>query len=82
MENKKDSLFSPKNEEKETLAEKTKKKNISKIFKKAVCDVNIRKIPNGEILKVLKKDDKIEILSEEEEWSRTPSGYIMTKYLK
>jgi uncharacterized protein YgiM (DUF1202 family) len=54
------------------------------VEKTATCNVNIRKQPSlsSFIIRVLKEGEKIKILEEQGEWSKTFEGYyIMSQYL-
>lgn len=47
--------------------------------------LNFRKKPNGEVIQTLKNGDKVEFISQKEDWCHVRykgiSGYVMTKYL-
>ena len=54
------------------------------VEKTAICNVNIRKEPSlsSFIIRVLEKGEKIKILEDQGEWSKTFEGYyIMSQYL-
>ena len=73
--------------EKVQVKEKMFRKPISEpvaVEKTATCNVNIRKQPSlsSFIIRVLNKGEKIKILEDQGEWSKTFEGYyIMSQYL-
>lgn len=44
--------------------------------------LNVRKEPNGEIVKTLKANEQVSILGEEGDWYMIDNGYVMKQYIQ
>ena len=74
--------ITPKKEEVKREAKTENKLVTQPVEKTAIQNVNIRIVPDGKILRVLKKDEKIMVLENQGKWSKVPEGYIMSEYLQ
>lgn len=72
-------------EEKETDLSKYEVVQVLSFTKKALCDVNVRSTPekkNGNIVRVLKKGETIQVFQDMGTWSKVEGdNYIMSEFL-
>lgn len=63
--------------------EETKKLKLVPEFGKVTASLlNVRKEPNGEIVKTLKANEQVSILGEEGDWYMIDNGYVMKQYIQ
>ena len=63
--------------------EESKKLNLVSEFGKVTTSLlNVRKEPNGEIVKTLKANEQVSILGEEGDWYMIDNGYVMKQYIQ
>lgn len=61
-----------------------KSKTRDKIYSKfTISKLRVRKEPNGEVLKILDENEKVNIIEEKDGWARlVDNTYVMSEFLK
>lgn len=72
-------------EKKEVKKEEPKKapKKAAKKVTVNICRLNVRKAPSmaAEIVKVVKLNDKLELIEDQGEWLKVKGGYVRAEYV-